>query len=96
MRPDKAKVVDEVWDDDRIKRFLSKQPPDLPGDADFHVLLFAYQSMRAEDFGQFLKFFVADGRDVEAINGGGMSLKDYLARHTLAQPYIDLLSAAVR
>ena len=61
LRPDKKKIVDEVWDDLRVKSFLRKSPPELPGDPDFHVLLFAYQSMRAPDFGRFLQFFQDEG-----------------------------------
>ena len=88
------KVVDEVWDDDRVRSFLSKTPPDLPGDADFHVLLHAYQSMRADDFERFLGYFTADGRNVGATNGAGQTLATYLERHALAAPYIELLKQA--
>ena len=94
MRADKKKVVDEVWDDDRVRSFLDKIPSDLPGDADFHVLLHAYQSMRADDFERFLEFFVDAGRDVAATNGAGQTLADYLERHALAVPYIELLKRA--
>ena len=48
MRPDKTKVVDEIWDDERIDSFLSKQPMgDEP--AEFSLLLNAYRSMRPAD-----------------------------------------------
>lgn len=94
MKRDKKKVVDEVWDDERVSSFLHRAPPDLPGDPDFHVLLFAYRSMRTSDFARFLDFYVDAGRDVTAKNGAGESMTCYLARHAKAGPYIDLLEAA--
>ena len=96
MRPDKKKVVDEVWDDERVKSFLRKAAPNLPGEPDFHVLVFAYQSMRADDFGRFLGFYLAEGRDVAAKDGNGGTLAQYLVRHAQAKPYIALLEAAAR
>ncbi len=97
-RPDKAKVIDEVWDDARIRSFLHKAPPRqsgvaLPGDADFFVLRHAYQSMRAEDFGRFLDCFADEGRDVRARNGDGQTLAEYIAPHAKAGPFIELLNA---
>ena len=94
LRPDKKKVEDEVWDDARVKSFLRKSPPDLPGDPDFYVLLFAYQSMRAPDFGRFLAFFQSEERDVTAMNKDGNTLAEYLATRRNARPYIDLLETA--
>lgn len=95
MRRDKRKVIDEVWDDARIKGFLDKRPPDLPGDPDFHVLLFAYQSMRVADFERFLRFFVQAGRNIGACNAAGQDVAAYIARHRQARPYLEALAAAV-
>lgn len=94
MKRDKQKVVEEVWDDARVRSFLGKMPPELPGDPDFHVLLFAYRSMRADDFERFLRFFTDQGRDVCARNGDGVVLAEYIAPHSGAQPYIALLDVA--
>lgn len=94
MRRDKRKVIDEVWDDARIKGFLDKRPPDLPGAPDFHVLLFAYQSMRVADFERFLHFFVQAGRNVGARNAAGQDVATYIARHRQARPYLEALAAA--
>ena len=94
MKRDKQKVVDEVWDDAQVASFLHKVAPDLPGDPDFHVLLFAYQSMRPGDFGRFLDCYVDAGRDVTARNGDGATMAHYLSRHANAGPYIDLLESA--
>lgn len=94
MKRDKEKVVDEAWDDEHVASFLGKVPPDLPGDPDFHVLLFAYRSMRAGDFARFLDFYVDAGRDVTAKNGAGLTVANYLSHHVRAGPYIDLLESA--
>ena len=63
LKKDKQKVLDEVWTEQRVKDFLSVQPAENI-DADFHVLLKAYQSMRLENFEEFVGFFVAEGRDL--------------------------------
>lgn len=94
MKRDKEKVVDEAWDDEQVASFLRKVPPDLPGDPDFHVLLFAYRSMRAGDFGRFLDVYVDAGRDVTAKNSDGVTVANYLSRHARAGPYIELLESA--
>ena len=94
LKRDKQKVVEEVWDDARVRGFLDKIPPDLPGDPDFHVLLFAYRSMRANDFERFLRYFKEAGRNVSARNGDGVDLARYIAPHAGAEPYIALLEAA--
>ena len=96
-RKDKAKVLDEVWDDARIKSFLNKAAPvqsgaALPGDADFFVLRNAYQAMRAEDFGRFLDFFAGEGGDVQARNGDGQTLAEFIAPHAKAGAFIELLN----
>ena len=98
MRKDKAKVLDEVWDDARVKSFLAKTAPcqsgkALPGDGDFYVLRHAYQSMRADDFDRFLRFYAAEGRDLRARDGRGRTLADAIAGHANAGPFIELLNA---
>ena len=57
MRKDKEKVVDEVWTEEHVKSFLNVKPHD-GSDEDFHMLLKAYQSMRASDFELFVSFSV--------------------------------------
>lgn len=98
MRKDKQKVLDEVWDEQRVKSFLGKTVPSqsgqaLPGDADFYVLRHAYQSMRPGDFDRFLGYFAAEGRDVRARDGKGRTLAEVIAAHANAQPFIELLDA---
>lgn len=98
MRKDKQKVLDEVWDEERVKSFLGKTVPSqaarpLPGDADFYVLRHAYQSMRPHDFDRFLNHYSGEGRDVRAKDGKGRTLADVIASHANAQPFIELLNA---
>ena len=93
MRPDKAKVVDEVFDDERIRSFLDKGPLGEEPSADFSALLYAYRSMRPEDFGRFVEFFVADSRDLNARNREDQTLADIIASHRHAQPFLDILRA---
>ena len=94
MKRDKEKVLDEVWDDERVASFLHKPPPDLPGDPEFHRLLFAYRSMRTHDFARFLDLYVDAGRDVTAKNADGESVARHISRHAKAGPYVHLLEAA--
>jgi len=90
MRPDKAKVVDEVWDDARIDSFLDKGAMgDEP--AEFSVLLNAYRSMRAEDFGRFLDKFTDRGGNVNARDRRGRTLLETIANHDKAEPFKALL-----
>lgn len=98
MKKDKAKVLDEVWDDDRVKSFLGKTAPAqsgaaLPGDDDFYVLRHAYQAMRPGDFDRFLGFYTDQGRDVRAKDDKGRTLADIIASHANATPFIELLNA---
>ena len=93
MRPDKAKVVDEIWDDARIEGFLDKPPlGDEP--ADFSRLLYAYRSMRAEDFARFIDRYVALGGDIHAPDRQGISLTEHIQAHRKAEPFLKVLSPA--
>lgn len=90
MRPDKQKVVDEVWDDARIESFLHKGPM---GDEalDYSLLLHAYRSMRVDDFARFLKLYTQAGYNLDARNRNGQSLSEVIADHAKAAPFIALL-----
>ena len=98
MKKDKQKVIDEVWDDARVRSFLDKDVPrqataPFPGDPDFYVLRNAYQSMRAEDFCRFLDFYTADGRDVRARDNKGRTLAEIIAGHANSGRFVELLNA---
>lgn len=93
MRKDKEKVLDEVWTEDHVKSFLDVRPHDGT-DENFHMLLKAYQSMRASDFELFLEFFAADKRDVNAQGKDGRTLLDIVSTHRHGVEYADILKAA--
>jgi len=93
MKKDKLKVIDEVWTEDHIRSFLSVRPSDN-ADVDFHMLLKAYQSMRAEDFKLFVGFFCAENRDVNAAGLDGQSVLTIVGKHRHGEEYSDILRAA--
>ncbi|NCF45138.1 MAG: hypothetical protein GWP70_10010 [Proteobacteria bacterium] len=92
MRADKAKVIDEIWDDARIDSFLDKQPlGDEP--ADYSQLLHAYRSMRLEDFEKFLRRYRARGGNPAAPNKDGIALADVIKDQRQAGPFLALLNS---
>lgn len=91
MRPDKEKVVDEVWDDERIRSFLGKQPMGEESSLDFSALLYAYRSMRPGDFARFIELFVAENRDLQAVGKDGQTLAQVIGAHRHGQPFLDIL-----
>ena len=93
MRKDKQKVLDEVWTEDRVRSFLDYQS--IEGtDADFHLLLKAYQSMRASDFELFVRFFQAQDRNVNATNPEGQSVLSIVSQHRHGIEFANILRSA--
>jgi len=92
MRPDKAKVVDEIWDDKRIEDFLAK-PPMGAESADFSRLLNAYRSMRVEDFARFVVLYKAQGGELTAVDQMGRSLAQVIGTHDKSAPFLEILTA---
>tara|TARA_B100000029_G_C17485105_1_gene926944 strand:+ start:754 stop:1056 length:303 start_codon:yes stop_codon:yes gene_type:complete len=96
MRPDKAKVVDEVWTDSRIKEFLNKGPMGAENSMDFSALLYAYRSMRPEDFSKFIKYFSAAGRDLNARSNEGFTLTQIISTHEKSAPFQEIMRSAIK
>lgn len=94
MRPDKEKVINEVWDDDRVRSFLFREAPAGETAKDFALLLTAYQGMRAEDFSRFIGYFVDAGHDVNATNRQGIRFVDHISRHRRAGPFVEAMTRA--
>jgi len=93
LRKDKEKVLDEVWTEDHVRSFLDMRPfDDL--DADFYMLLKAYQSMRASDFELFVGFFGEQQRDVNARDKDGKTVLNIVNTHRHGKPYAEILLAA--
>ncbi|MEM1432885.1 MAG: PA4642 family protein [Pseudomonadota bacterium] len=93
MRPDKKKVIDEVWEDARVESFLTKGAFGAEDNVDFSALLHAYRSMRVDDFERFLAAFVAAGRDVNACNRKGETLLGVIAGHRRSAAFRKALMA---
>lgn len=94
QKKDKAKVLDEQWDDERVASFLEVRPGDGEN-ADYALLLRAYQSMRDSDFARFVPLFVDAGRDLNAQGPDGKTLLELLAEHRYGGPYAEILESAV-
>ncbi|MCY4094934.1 MAG: PA4642 family protein [Gammaproteobacteria bacterium] len=99
-RPDKQKVIDEVWTDGRVKEFLNTITPsqageEFSGDHDFYVLLRAYHAMRLEDFEKFLEYFREEGGDLQATNGRDQTVRTFISTHRKAGPFIAAIDAAL-
>jgi hypothetical protein len=93
MKKDKEKVLDEVWTEERVKNFLTVTSHDEVVE-DFHMLLKAYQSMRASDFAKFVDYFTAEGRDVNARNPGGETVLSIVNQHRNSGEYGEILRSA--
>lgn len=82
---------DEEWSDERLKTFLSLEPPaSLP--ADYNVLLKAYRGMTADLFERFLPFYIEEGRDVNVALEDGSTFLDLVANHRKSTAYAEALS----
>ncbi len=92
--PEKPKVIDEEWSDERVKSFLFLSPYDARINPDFHVLIKAYQAMRAEDFERVIDFFTEAGRDLNALSEGGQTILDHVSEHRRSVAYAEALKAA--
>lgn len=92
MKKDKLKVLDEVWTEDHVKSFLQVRPHD-GSDENFHMLLKAYQSMRADDFELFVGFFTAEKRDINATGKDGRSVMEIVKEHRHGDEYAEILVA---
>jgi len=90
LKKDKEKVIDPVWDEARIREFLDLLPPEGEN-ADHHKLLKAYQSMREEDFSDFVKFFVEAGGNLNARDSDENTVADIIAQHRYGSAYLNVI-----
>ena len=93
-RKEKKKVIDEVWTPERVRSFLDLLPPEGI-DRDFHRLRRAYQSMRAEDYEDFVQLFVEAGGNLQARGPEGQTVQEEIARHAHGAPFVEALRQAV-
>ena len=92
LKKDKQKVLDEVWTEDHVKSFLNVRSHD-GSDEDFHMLLKAYQSMRASDFELFVGFFLGEGRKLGAEGPDGRTVLDIVKEHRHGAEYAGIIEA---
>jgi len=94
MRPDKKTITDEVWDDDRIRSFLSPRSAQGADDPDFVLLLNAYRGMRPDDFARFIRFYRDDRHNLNPTNEAGQSFIEFIRPHRHGKPFIEILVEA--
>jgi hypothetical protein len=94
MRPDKKIITDEVWDDERVRSFLTPQARQGADDADFTLLVNAYRAMRIDDFVRFIAFFVHSKHRLDAQNEIGQTFVEFIARHRHGKPFVEAAIAA--
>lgn len=93
LRKDKAKVIGESFDDERIKTFLNAEPYGNMN-KDYCALEKAYRGMIAENFATFVRFFDEAGMDINAKNHEGKTFLQVISTHRQAEEYIAALKAA--
>ena len=91
-KKDKEKVLDEVWTTDRVKDFLEIKTVENV-EKDFHVLMKAYQSMRLENFEEFVGFFCVEKRDINSTNPDGETVLAIIKQHRNSTDYRTILEA---
>jgi hypothetical protein len=92
MKKDKEKVLDEVWTESRVREFLNSEPK-AGTNADFHMLLKAYQSMRAEDFELFIGMFLEAGHDLNASDKTGRTVLSFAQEHHNSKEQVTALQS---
>jgi len=93
MKKDKKQIIGEALTDEQIKSNLSAEPFG-EGSIDFQLLMRGYRSLREDDFVRFIEFFVADGRDVNAVDENKQTLLGIIGTHRHGQVYREALVLA--
>jgi hypothetical protein len=94
VKKDKAKVVEEVWDDARVRSFLDRGAARAADGGSYDTLLRAYQGMRPEDFERFLAEYVGAGGKLDFPGPDGRTLAQYASTHRHGAPFVQALVAA--
>jgi len=93
LRKDKEKVLGETFDDARIQTFLDYPAP-AGVNPDYHLLEKAYRGMLGGNFATFVTFFVAAGKDLNAIGPEGKTFLQVVKTHRNGEEYAQALEAA--
>lgn len=93
LKKDKAKVLGEHFDDERIKGFLNVE---VHGSVsrDYCALERAYRGMKADNFATFVQFFIDAGMDINAPGPEGKTLLQQVQSHRHGSEYAAALIAA--
>jgi len=89
-KKEKEVVVDEVWTEARVREFLDVKSAEQI-EADFHMLMKAYQAMRADDFEKFVAMFLEQGHDINARDPQGRTVLSYVKDHVKSGEYAEIL-----
>lgn len=95
MKKDKQKVIGEELSDERLKALLTLQPT-AGSSRDYHTLLRAYRSLRADDFARFIPFYLEAGLNLNTRDSDGKTLAETITQHHHGEPYLKALTDAVR
>lgn len=90
QREPKQEEFPEPLSDEHVRSFL-RCTPEEGVDADFHVLMRAYRSLRVEEFERFVRFFTEEGRNLQARDPQGRTTADILRGYRRAGPYLEIL-----
>ena len=90
MKRDKKRVESEQWSDEQLQTYLNFNTFDGT-DRDYHCLYRAYTRMNENTFEDFVELFKAEGRNIEATNNDGRTLKQIISGHARGQEYISIL-----
>ena len=92
-RKDKKQIIGEPMSDEQVQAFLHTLP-ETGVNPDYHTLLRAYRSLRAQDFERFVSFFLAEGRDLNAPGPDGTGILATISAHQQGAEYADILIKA--
>lgn len=90
MKRDKQRVEGEQWQEEQLRSYLDFNTYD-GSDRDFHCLYRAYTRMNADVFEQFVELFKAEGRNLDAQNKDGVTLKTLIQGHAKSGDYLAVL-----
>lgn len=93
LRKDKEKVLGEIFTEEKIKVFFDYTPP-AGVNGDYHLLEKAYRGMRGENFETFIKFFLENGRDINATGPEGKTILQTVKSHRNGEEYALVLEKA--
>ena len=93
LKKDKQKVLGETFTDERVREFLTV---DNVGEInpDYTALERAYRGMKADNFTTFVKFFVEEGKNINATNENGQTLLQVVSEHRHGDDYAGALKSA--